>query len=129
MKLNENIKNELTLPSGMDEQCIELFYVLNSIPDTETFECCCGHDKYVYSMWFRCRSIEVISRLGRAVNKNYSDGKWEIVVDTTDTDPYGIFWLRTTEVLHGKELEESLEGLIDNIKWWFDDKFDEYFKH
>ena len=113
----------------MDEQCIELFYVLNSIPDTETFECCCGHDEYVYSMWFKCRSVEVISRLGRAVSPNYSDGKWEIVVDSTDTDPYGIFWLRTTEVLHGKELEESLENLIDNIKWWFDDKFDEYFKH
>lgn len=129
MKLNENIKNELTLPSGMDEQCIELFYLLNSIPDTETFECCCGHDKCVYSMWFKCESIEVISRLGRAVSPNYSDGKWEIIVDSTDTDPYGIFWLRTTEVLHGKELEESLEKLIDNIKWWFDDNFDEYFKH
>lgn len=127
MKINENIKTELPCPPDMDEQCIELYYLLNSLPDTITFESCCGHEREVYMMFFRCFNIGVLSRLGRAVARNYSDGNWEIVVDTTDTMPYGCFWLRTTSVLKKDELDESLAQLIDNIKYWFNDKFDNYF--
>lgn len=127
MKINENIKYELKYPSDMDKQCIELYYLLNSLPDTATFDCCCGHEKEVYMMFFRCFNIGVLSRLGRAVSRNYSDGNWEIVVDSVDTFPYGCFWLRTKEVLKSDELDESLERLIDNIKYWFGDEFDEYF--
>lgn len=128
MKINTNIKNELKYPSDMDEQCIELYYLLNSLPSTETFDSCCGHEKEIYMMFFKCKDIGVLSRLGRAVARNYSDGNWEIVVDTTDTMPYGCFWLRTTSVLKKDELDESLKGLIDNIKYWFDDEYDEYFE-
>lgn len=128
MKINENIKNELKYPSDMDEQCIELYYLLNSLPDTETFESCCGHERYPFMMFFRCDNIGVLTRLGRAVNKNYSDGNWELLVDSTDSEPYGCFWLRTNKVLKKDELDESLNELIQSIKYWFDDKFDEHFK-
>ena len=128
MKYNKNIKNELKYPSDMDEQCIELYYLLNSLPDTETFESCCGHEKEVYMMFFRCYSIDVLTRLGRAVDKNYSDGNWEIVVDSTDVSPYGCFWLRTKTVLKKDELDDSLKQLIENIEYWFDDEFDCHFK-
>ncbi len=127
MKINENIKTELPCPPDMDKQCIELYYLLNSLPDTHTFESCCGHEREVYMMFFRCFNIGVLSRLGRAVSRNYSDGNWEIVIDITDTMPYGCFWLRTTSVLKKDELDESLKGLIDNIQYWFNDEFDNYF--
>lgn len=127
MKYNKNIKNELKYPLDMDEQCIELYYLLNSLPDTETFESCCGHEKEVYMMFFRCYSIDVLTRLGRAVNKNYSDGNWEIVVDSVDREPYGCFWLRTKTVLKKDELDLSLDELIYNIRYWFIDEFDDYF--
>jgi len=127
MKINENIKTELPCPPDMDEQCIELYYLLNSLPDTNTFESCCGHEKEVYMMFFRCFNIGVLSRLGRAVERNYSDGNWEIVVDSVDGDPCGCFWLRTKHILKKDELDKSLAQLIDNIKYWFDDEFDNYF--
>lgn len=127
MKINENIKTELPCPHDMDEQCIELYYLLNSLPDTNTFESCCGHEKEVYMMFFRCFNIGVLSRLGRAVERNYSDGNWEIVVDSTDSNPCGCFWLRTKSILKKDELDESLAQLIDNIKYWFNDRFDNYF--
>ncbi len=128
MKYNYNIKNELKYPSDMDEQCIELYYLLNSLPDTETYSSCCGHEKNVYMMFFRCYSIDVLTRLGRAVSKNYSDGNWEIVVDSVDGDPYGCFWLRTKTVLKKDELDLSLDRLLYSIRYWFSDEFDDYFE-
>lgn len=127
MKINENIKTELPCPPDMDEQCIELYYLLNSLPDTNTFESCCGHEREVYMMFFRCFNIGVLSRLGRAVERNYSDGNWEIVVDSVDGDPCGCFWLRTKCILKKDELDKSIGQLIDNIKYWFNDEFDNYF--
>ena len=128
MKINENIKNELKHPSDMDEQCIELYYLLNSLPDTETFDSCCGHERDPFMMFFRCYNIGVLTRLGRAVNKNYSDGNWEILVDSVDVEPYGCFWLRTNKVLSKEELDNSLDGLLYSIRYWFSDEFDEHFK-
>lgn len=127
MKYNKSIKNEVPCPEDMDEQCIELYYLLNSLPNTATFSCCCGHEKEVYMMFFRCDNIGVLSRLGRAVSRNYSDGNWEIVVDTKDLEPYGNFWLRTKTVLKKEELDLSLSGLLDSIRYWFSDEFDDYF--
>ena len=120
-------KKEVILPKDMDKECIELCDLLNRLPNTETFESCMGHYKNVYSIWFKCRDIGVLSRLSRAVSKNYSMGKFEIVCDSTDTDPYGIFWLRGKEIMDGHLLKGAISELIDNIKYWFDDKFDEYF--
>lgn len=128
MNYNKNIKEKLKYPSDIDEQCIELYYLLNSLPDTKTYESCCGHEKEPYMMFFRCNSIAVLTRLGRAVGRNYSDGNWEILVDTCDTHPYGCFLLKTKGILKTEELEFSLKGLIDSIRYWFKDDFDEYFK-
>lgn len=112
----------------MDKECIELCDTLNTLPGLKTFESCCGHLKTVFSIWFFCDNIDTLSRLGRAVYKNYSDGKWEIVVDSTDTCPRGIFWLRTiVPFVSQDEMEQSLSNLISNIKYWFKTEFDEYF--
>ena len=125
MKLNKNIP---TLPDDMDQQCISLCNTLNSLPGVETFESCCGHCEYRYCVWFFCDNIDTLSRLGRATDRNYSDGRWEVVVDSIDTRPYGVFWLRTKEPFSTEEeMEESTNGLIEDIHHWFKDEFDYYF--
>ena len=119
----------ITFPPDMDKECIAICDLLNSLPTVETVESCCGHLKNRFSVWFFCDSIPVLSRLGRATERNYSDGKWEVVVDSTDTHPYGVFWLRSKEIFKTQEeMEVSLRGLIDDIKYWFEDEFDEYFE-
>ena len=121
-------KPKIKMPSDIDEQCVDLCNTLNKLPFVETYESCAGHGKYPYWVFFRCLDVGVLSRLGRCVARNYSDGNWEIVVDSCDGDPYGVFWLRTKRILNDGELNESLKQLIENINYWFSDDFDEYFK-
>ncbi len=124
----KRLDNYMALPFDMDNECIELCNVLNTLPGVTTFESCCGHCKRPYHIWFFCTSIDTLSRLGRATERNYSDNKWEVVVDSSDTSPYGVFWLRTKEKFNTpEEMNESVQNLIKNIKHWFDDRFDNYF--
>lgn len=122
-------RNNVVLPvDDMDGECVPLCELLNSLPAIQTFESCSGHLKDRFSVWFFCDSIEVLSRLGRATERNYSDGKWEVVVDSTDTHPYGVFWLRSkTQFQNYEEMNESLQSLIVTIRYWFKDEFDEVF--
>lgn len=114
-------------PEGIDKLCKGLCGTLNQLPSVETYESCEGHGERPYWIFFRCTDIETISRLGRCVAKNYSDGNWEIIVDSCDGNPYGCFWLRTKTTLKKEELVESIERFIDSIYYWFDDEFDDYF--
>lgn len=120
-------KPKIILPANIDSKCIDVCNLLNRLPDTYTYECCEGHGKDPYWIFFKCYNIDVLTRLGRIVNHNYSDGNWEIVLDSTDTHPRGCFWLRTKTVLSNDALNISLTNLIASILYWFDDKFDEYF--
>ena len=120
-------KPKIELPSNMDERCVELCNMLNRLPSVETFDSCEGHGKHPYWIFFRCTDINVLSRLGRLVSKNYSDGNWEILADTTDTDPYGCFWLRTKYILPYNEMDKSIARLIEDITEWFRDIYDDYF--
>lgn len=117
-------KPSILLPSDMDLECIEICNLLNRLPGTQTDESCQGHGKHPFWVFFTCTDIDTISRLGRAVFKSYSDGNWEIVVDSTDTNPLGQFWLRSKDVNPSKE---SIQGLIKSIEYWFQDRFDDYF--
>lgn len=91
-------------PKDIDFACICIYYLLNRLPGVRTFASCSGHGKEPYNMWFFCDNIDTLSRLGRAVSPNYSDGNWKIVVDTTDTNPRGCFWLRSKNILQKKIL-------------------------
>ena len=125
MKLN---KDYPSLPFDMDQECIELCNILNTLPGVTTFESCCGHCKERYYIWFFCTSIDTLSRLGRVTNRNYSDEMWEVVLDSTDTSPYGVFWLRSKEPFSSYiEMHESVDNLIYNITLWFKDEYDNYF--
>ena len=115
---------------NMDKECIGLCDMLNSLPGVETFESCCGHLKERFSIWFFCENIDSISRLGRCVERNYSDGKWELLVDSTDVHPKGVFWLRSKEPFSSMdEMNRSVSSLIQSITYWFDGEFDNYFSN
>lgn len=118
----------ITLPADIDKECVSICELLNSLPTVQTFESCCGHLKDTFNVWFFCDSIDVLSRLGRATNINYSDNNWEVVADSTDTHPYGVFWLRSKCIFKTQnELDTSLNRLIEGITHWFKDEFDDYF--
>ena len=120
--------SEKKYDGNMDKECIKLCDILNSIPSIDTFESCCGHLKNRYSIWFFCNDIITISRLGRCVERNYSDGGWELLVDSTDTQPTGVFWLRSKIPFQSyDEMEKSVNELCNCIQYWFDTKFDSYF--
>lgn len=125
MKIED--KPKIQLPLDMDEECIEICDTLNRLPNTKTTESCSGHGKHTFWIFFKCYDIDVITRLGRAVDKRYSDGNWEIVVDDTDVSPRGRFWLRALHMYDVETMKESVKKLIENIIYWFDDKFDEHF--
>ena len=125
MELNE--KPAIVLPDDMDDECIALCNLLNRIPGVRTSESCCGHGKSLFRLWFRCTVITVIARLARCVDRNYSDGFWEVVAENADGEPVGFFCLRTKKPCSGHELEKSLGFLAESIEWWFGDDFDEYF--
>ena len=120
--------SEQKYDGNMDKECIKLCDILNSVPSVETFESCCGHLKDRYSIWFFCNDIITISRLGRCVERNYSDGKWELLVDSTDTHPTGVFWLRSKIPFQSyDEMNKSVKELRNNIQYWFNTKFDSCF--
>lgn len=116
------------LPFDMDNECIELCNLLNILPGVTTFESCCGHCRNPYNIWFFCNNINTLSRLGRATERNYSDNNWEVVVDSTDVSPYGVFWLRSKKPFSSpQEMSKSVDDLMYNIEHWFNDEFDTYF--
>ncbi len=115
-------------PKDMDKECISLCTKLNSLGDVQTYESCCGHLKGRYMVFFKCHSFERLGKLYRCVDRNYSDGKWEILVDGTDVHPTYCFCLRSKEAFASyKEMEESVKRLMNNIDWWEDPSYDDYF--
>ena len=113
---------------GMDAPCVDLCNLLNRLPGVVTSESCCGHCKRPYHVFFRCDNLDTLTRLGRTVDRRYSDGKWEIVLDSGDSNPKNRFYLRSVEPFkNAEEMLNSVEELMDNILYWFDDKYDEYF--
>ena len=121
--------DENGVPEFMDPECIPMFHALNKLPGVVTTESCCGHLKDRYSFWFHCTDIGTLSRLARCVDRNYSDGKWELVLDSCDTNPVGFFWLRSKEPFKTvEEMNESVEWLIKGFEHWFSPEFNEYFE-
>lgn len=113
----------------MDKECISLCKKLNSLNDVQTYESCCGHLKECYSIFFFCYSFERLAKLYRCINRNYSDGKWELLVDGTDNHPTNTFWLRSKEPFSSyEEMEKSVQLLMDNIDYWENQTYNDYFK-
>ena len=121
---------EFVAPPDMDKECVELCTKLNKLSHVQTLESCCGHLKEPYLIFFKCDDFVRLGKLFRCVNRNYSDGKWVIEVDGGDMHPIYEFLLRSKEPFASyEEMQESIDGLIENIDYWEDSKFDEYFNN
>lgn len=111
-----------------DKECVELCKTLNDMNNVETIESCCGHFKNRFIIFFRCDNFSTLAKISRSVNKNYSDGKWELLVMDADRSPCCLFLLRSKELFKTEsEVNESVNGLIDNLLYWQKDEFREYF--
>jgi len=114
----------------MDEECITLCDKLNSLSHVETTESCCGHCKEPYMIFFDCDDFIRLGKLYRCVNRNYSDGKWRIECCCSDGNPTHGFLLTSKEPFNSKEeMMESVNNLIENIDYWENPIFDDYFKN
>ncbi len=123
MKTKDNKYDEY-----MEQDCVAICNMLNLLPKLRTFESCCGHLKEPFRVWFFCDSMDTISRLGRLVSRNYSDGKWELIIDTTDTHPRGVFCLQSKKPFKTEEeMDASLSRLIEDIPIWFSRRYNTYF--
>lgn len=112
----------------IDVECRAVVDTLNRLPGIATDSCCCGHYKEPYSVWFFCDDFITLGRLYRCVDRNYSDGKFVIEVSCSDTAPTHGFVLKSKNVFDNEtELNESVDLLMENIQYWFQEKFDEYF--
>ena len=112
----------------MDKECIALCDKLNSLSNVETTESCCGHCRSPYMIFFNCYDFIRLGKLFRCVNRNYSDGKWRIEVDGSDTQPCNQFMFISKEPFNSTaEMMESVDRLIKNINYWENPRFDDYF--
>lgn len=103
----------------MDKECIALCDALNEYPHVSTFESCCGHFKQRFMVFFRCDDFITLGKLFRCVNRNYSCGEWEILVDGTDTTPCCCFWLRSIDIFENEDrMNNALANLIDNLHYY-----------
>lgn len=125
MKLST--KPEIELPEDIDGGCVCLCNMLNRIPGLLTTESCCGHGREQCRIWFRCIDIEVIARLARCVDRNYSSGLWRVVAENSDMNPVGLFCLETRRALSEQELSDESIQFVHAIEYWFSDRFDRYF--
>lgn len=114
----------------MDKECIDLCNKLNSLSDVETTESCCGHCKNQYMIFFNCYDFICLGKLYRCVDRNYSDGKWRIECSCSDESPVYGFLLISKEPFNSKEeMIESVNELIENIDYWENSRFDNYFNN
>ena len=114
----------------MDKECIALCDKLNSLSDIETTESCCGHCKQPYMIFFNCYNFIRLGKLFRCINRNYSDGKWRIECCCSDRNPTYGFLLTSKEPFNSnEEMMKSINSLIENIDYWENPIFDNYFNN
>lgn len=119
---------KFSVPYDMDKECIKLCTKLNELGDLQTTESCCGHLVNQYVVFFECHDFARLAKLYRCVDRNYSDGKWEVTVDGSDTTPVYQFCLRSIKPFASyDEMDESVNRLISNIDYWEDHSYDTYF--
>ena len=81
-------------------------------------------------IFFDCYDFIRLGKLYRCVNRNYSDGKWRIELSGSDVHPCYEFMLISKEPFNSKEeMMESVNDLIENIDYWENPRFDNYFNN
>lgn len=115
----------------MDEECIDLCIAMNNLPGVETIESCFGHFRDAFRIFFRCSNFKSLGILARVFDRRYSNTSkiWSITVETSDIEPCNLFMLSSNNAYEDHyQLKEDLHNIIENIKYWSDNKFKDYFK-
>ena len=113
---------------SFDKECVELCKTLNAMDGVRTTESCCGHLHFRYIVFLRCDNFSTLAKIARSVDRNYSDGKWELLVDSGDQETCCRFWLRSKDAFKSEDdMNKSVSALIENLIYWQDPKFSDYF--
>lgn len=107
----------------MDPECILLCDTLNTLPGIETFSSCCGHSREPYRIFMKVSDLHGLRILGRCTSRNYSSGKWRVVIDNSDgwcpgeENPVYIY-LESTHPLTPDEMALETAALEENLRYW-----------
>ena len=114
---------------NMDKECIPLCDALNSLPNVETIESCCGHCKDRFRIFFKCKNPYSLSVIARVFNRRYSGTKlqWIIEVETHDNGGYDYFVHSVEAYENNTMMEKDISQLVENIKYWSSEKYKEHF--
>lgn len=114
----------------MDKECIPICDALNSIPDVHTTESCCGHCKDRFMVFFACDNPHSLAIIARVFDRRYisTSQPWYIELQTKDSGAYDYFIHSETKYDSEEVMMKDVNQIIENIKYWCDDKFASHFK-
>ncbi len=117
----------------MDKECIPICDALNSLPDVETFESCCGHLKTRYAVYLKTKNLYSMSVIARVFDKRYSNTSvaWKTTIETLDAENnpqfcIGIYSERPFNDY--REMSDDVKHLCDGIRYWSSERFYKHFK-
>ena len=115
---------------NMDKECIQICDVLNSISDVHTIESCCGHCKDRFMVFFTCDNPHSLAIIARVFDRRYigTSQPWYIELQTKDSGAYDYFIHSETKYDSEEVMMKDINHIIENIKYWRDDKFASHFK-
>lgn len=115
---------------NMDKECIQICDVLNSISDVRTTESCCGHCKDRFMVFFTCDNPHSLAIIARVFDRRYisTSQPWYIELQTKDSGAYDYFIHSETKYDSEEVMMKDINQIIENIKYWCDDKFASHFK-
>ena len=83
-------------------------------------------------IFFKCNDLTSLAIIARTFDDRYSDGKWTVELDTSDTEVKGYktftVWLHTKKPFKSwKEMFKSVNMACYMLNYWNEDKFKDYF--
>lgn len=114
----------------MDKECIHICDALNSIPNVQTTESCCGHCKDRFMIFLTCDNPHSLAIIARVFDRRYigTSQPWYIELQTKDSGAYYYFIHSETKYDSEEVMMKDVNQIIENIGYWCDDKFTSHFK-
>lgn len=114
----------------MDKECIHICDALNSIPNVQTTESCCGHCRDRFMIFLTCDNPHSLAIIARVFDRRYigTSQPWHIELQTKDSGAYDYFIHSETKYDSEEVMMKDVNQIIENIEHWCDDKFASHFK-
>ena len=127
----EDMENKKDNYDGyMDKECIPICDALNSIPNVQTTESCCGHCRDRFKIFLACDNPHSLAIIARVFDRRYigTSQPWYIELQTKDSGAYDYFIHSETKYDSEEVMMKDVNQIIENIGYWCDDKFASHFK-